>query len=151
MRRDLAGGVSDLNELAERHKVSRVHLARWAGRPRQSAMIDELARLADRRALLLLATARADAALMLKRIALREETDARDVSRKACVDLLKLDRAAAPRGCAASEPSAAPRFSAAELDAAMTDFSRRADLEDADHADEHAAPPDDPSNPSAAD
>lgn len=133
MRRDLAAGVSDLHELAERHRVTRVQMARWAARPRQSEMIEQLQRLADRRTALLIATSRADAALMLRRIALIEETAAGEVTRKACVDLLKLERlagsSAAPARAARAE--APPReFTDAELNEAMYAFGRDDDEEE---------------------
>ncbi len=132
MRRDLAAGVADLHDLADRHKLTRVQLARWAARPRHSAMIDELTRLANKRTSLLIATSRADAASMLRRIILRQEDDAKEVTRKACLDLLKLDRAiSAVPSTPAPGAAAAPveRYTEAELDAAMDAYAQHNDID----------------------
>jgi hypothetical protein len=139
MRRDLAAGVADLHDLAERHKLTRVQLARWAARPRHSAMIDELTRLANKRTSLLIATSRADAASMLRRIILRQEDDAKEVTRKACLDLLKLDRAISSVPSSPAPGAHAPsaeRYTEAELDAAMDAYARQNDID--------SAPPNDP-------
>jgi hypothetical protein len=134
MRRDLAAGVADLHDLAERHKLTRVQLARWAARPRHSAMIDELTRLANKRTSLLLATSRADAASMLRRIILRQEDDAKEVTRKACLDLLKLDRSLsavplAPPSIPAPPAGGGERYTEAEMDAAMDAYAQQNDID----------------------
>jgi hypothetical protein len=154
MRRDLAAGVADLHELAERHRVTRVQMARWASRPRHLEMIELLQCLADRRTALLIATSRADAALMLRRIALSEETTAREVTRKACMDLLKLDRLAGPPPAA---PATAARtetpgreFTDAELNEAMYSFGRD-DEEDSTPSADEADPPPTPDDDAGAD
>lgn len=146
MLRDLAAGVTDLHDFAARHSMSRLALAKWTSRPRHAAIIDELAVLAERRAALLLATSRADAARTLKEIALDPDIKARDVARKACVDLLKLHRVSTPRAAAPGRPTPEPDFdepTREEVRAALEQY-RRDDFDD-----ETRAPDSDPASDSA--
>lgn len=124
---DLATATTDLQDFAAKHKMTRVQMSRWVDKPRHRTMIDDLTRLAERREELLIATGRADAVKMLIRIANNEEPGARDITRKACLDLLKLSRvASAPR------PAAAARAGADEpidLDAEMAALEKQAEID----------------------
>lgn len=114
MRRDLAAGVVDLHDFAARHALTRLQLARWTARPRHAAVIDQLARFADRRAALLLAAGRADALRALHQIAIDPDPSRRDLARKACLDLLKLGSLASPLRRAAASPPPIPKSSPAK-------------------------------------
>jgi hypothetical protein len=107
--RDLSDGVLDLHDLARRDQIPRLKLARWACKPRHAAALDELARLAEKRTSLLLATGRSEAALMLVSIARGQVSDIKETSRKACLDLLKIE-----------PPSPEPSLPACEKTQALT-------------------------------
>ena len=134
--RDLTDGVLDLHDLARRDQIPRLKLARWANKPRHAAALDELARLAEKRTALLLATGRSEAALMLVNIARGQAGEAKETSRKACLDLLKIESHAAassavPPDAAAPltrEPTEAEMRLASE---ALARYAERRDDEDA--------------------
>ncbi len=86
----LAAGESDLHALADKQGLSLIDMARWVERPRHAELLRLLENLQNRRMSLLLAAARADAAESLRRMATAESP--RETARKACVDLLKLQR-----------------------------------------------------------
>lgn len=138
---NLPEGVIDLHEIAVRQKYSRLELARWASRPRCAAQLSELAALADRRTRLLLATGRAEAALVLVNIARGQLTETKEIVRRACMDLLKLDGTqttvhpslASPVAALPIEPTATEMIAANEAIARYTEQRQRD--EDASGAD----------------
>lgn len=83
----LAEGDLAPPELADRLGVSLRDLAQWASEPENVRLLSGIAYIADVRAQLLLARYRANAAARL--IAIATDQDAGELSRKACVDLLK--------------------------------------------------------------
>jgi hypothetical protein len=87
----LAGGLyakrGELKGLARRHGLTLDELARRASEPDASRSISSLRRLAEARAGVLLARARADATALLLTLAESAESD--ETRRRACVDLLK--------------------------------------------------------------
>lgn len=80
---------TDFRDLADRLGVDLSQLAAMAADPALAAAIDALASLAEQRARLLVARYRVNAAAQL--VALVGQTDDAELSRKAAVDLLKLD------------------------------------------------------------
>lgn len=134
--RDLTDGVVDLHDLARRDKVSRLQLARWASKPRHAAALNELARLAEKRTVLILATGRSEAALTLVNIARGQAPEVKETSRKACLDLLKFEPSAAtsPHALAeigttvSGEPSEAEMRLATE---ALARYAEQREQEDA--------------------
>ena len=110
----LAQGEQDLHTLATKHGMSLIEMSRWIDEPRQAKLLDALEQLNDSRTSLLVAAARADAASALRRMATAESNE---LARKACVDLLKLQRDPAPRADAVA-------IAAGQGDRAMTDLNR---------------------------
>lgn len=87
----LANGLyakrGELKALARRHGLTLDELARRAAEPDAARSIGSLRRLAEARAGVLLARARADATSLLLSLASSAESD--ETRRRACVDLLK--------------------------------------------------------------
>jgi hypothetical protein len=77
----------ELRALARRHGMTLDELARRTSEPETSRSIVSLRRLAEARAGVLLARARADATTLLLSLARSAESD--ETRRRACVDLLK--------------------------------------------------------------
>lgn len=128
MLRELATDAVDLHELAVRHRMTRLEMAKWIGKPRHSAMVEAISRLADRRAALLLALGRAEAARALTDMA-RGGGHGGETARKACLDLLKLvppPVSGGPRAAARS-PEHMPADD--EVRATLEHLSRRAEEE----------------------
>jgi hypothetical protein len=132
---DFSDPVIDLHEFARQRGLSRRALARWAATPAAAARLSELVVLADRRAALLLATGRAEAARTLVEIARGNDSERREITRKACLDLLKLNErdpgADAPAPHAESPLLRRPPTEA-ELDAAARALERYAEERDAE-------------------
>ncbi len=78
-------------EIAAQVGMSLAELAAWAADPANARTLEGLARLADTRAQMLLSGYRAAAAVRLIEIATDKEKG--ELSRKACVDLLRADLA----------------------------------------------------------
>lgn len=76
-------------QLAEKLDLTLSELAKWAAQPKHSLVLESLARLADVRAQMLVSEYRASAAIRLIEIA--TDSEGGEVSRKACVDLLRAD------------------------------------------------------------
>ena len=76
-------------QLAEQLDLSLTDLAKWASEPKHARVLESLARLADVRAQMLVSEYRASAAIRLIEIA--TDSEGGEVSRKACVDLLRAD------------------------------------------------------------
>ena len=76
-------------QLAEQLDLSLTDLAKWASDPKHARVLESLARLADVRAQMLVSEYRASAAIRLIEIA--TDSEGGEVSRKACVDLLRAD------------------------------------------------------------
>ena len=98
-----------IDELADSFDLSLADLADWIERPGRRELLERLIRLSDLRAQLLLSRYRANAALQLIAIASSEKPT--EISRKACVDLIKADLQPVELGepkTDASEPPAAP-------------------------------------------
>ncbi len=76
-------------QLAEQLDLSLTELAKWAAQPKHSRVLESLARLADVRAQMLVSEYRASAAIRLIEIA--TDSEGGEISRKACVDLLRAD------------------------------------------------------------
>ena len=76
-------------QLAEQLGLSLSELSAWASEPKNANTLENLARLADVRTQMLVSEYRASAAIRLIEIA----TDSKggEISRKACVDLLRAD------------------------------------------------------------
>lgn len=132
---DFTDAVIDLHDFARQRGLSRRSLARWAATPAAAARLAELAALADRRAALLLATGRAEAARTLVDIARGNDSERREITRKACLDLLKLgDRDPVANAAAMpADPFSLEREpTEAELDDAAAGLARYAEERDAD-------------------
>lgn len=86
---DLCRDELGLAEVASRHGMTLMQLARWAGRTGNVWLLEALAELTARRSMLLAARARADAALALRRLAVDRKNP--ETARKACVDLLRME------------------------------------------------------------
>ncbi len=91
----IAEGNHTPTELASTHDLPLHRLARWATRPANARVLAGLAYLADMRTQMLLSRFRANAAIQLITIATNKEPT--EMSRKACVDLLKADLNVFPR------------------------------------------------------
>lgn len=106
----LAGGLyakrGELKGLARRHGLTLDELARKASEPESSRSITSLRRLAEARAGVLLARARADATALLLTLAESAESD--ETRRRACVDLLKAPSHASDEPGAGVEDEAPP-------------------------------------------
>ena len=76
-------------KLAEKLGLTLTELAKWASEPKHARVLENLARLADIRAQMLVSEYRASAAIRLIEIA--TDSEGGEVSRKACVDLLRAD------------------------------------------------------------
>jgi len=85
----ITNGNGGTMELAEEHALPLERLGAWAVEPRTVRALAGLAYLADMRAQMLLSRYRANAAIRLINIATDNEPT--ELSRKACVDLLKAD------------------------------------------------------------
>jgi len=85
----LSLGDTAPTQLAHEHNVPLTRLARWATEPATVRVLEGLAHLAEVRAQMLLSRYRANAAIQLITIATADEPT--ELSRKACVDLLKAD------------------------------------------------------------
>lgn len=87
----LAGGLyakrGELKGMARRHGLTLDELARRASEPDASRTVSSLRRLAEARAGVLLARARADATTLL--LSLAQSATSEETRRRACVDLLK--------------------------------------------------------------
>jgi len=90
----LAGGVTDILDLTTRCSLSAVQLARWVQRPRNAEILTLLERLHEARCSLLVAAARSSAAASM--LEMTRGHAAGDAGRRACIDLLKLQRDRAP-------------------------------------------------------
>lgn len=114
---DLIEGASDLSRLSKKHFPSTGpggsvrRLAAWYDRPKTGVLLSALRRLAEDRAELVVAHARAAAARRMIELATAGENA--ESSRKACFDLLKLPApGASARGTASASlrrETAAPR------------------------------------------
>lgn len=85
----LTQGERSPSELAGEHDMTLHQLASWAMQPTTLTALEGLAHLAEVRAQMLLSRYRANAAIQLIAIATADEPT--ELSRKACVDLLKAD------------------------------------------------------------
>lgn len=117
LQQDLAGGTTDLYELAARHNMTRLDMARWAQKPRHARMLAALERLADRRTSLLLAAARAEAARALLELARTGDSQTKPTAHRTCIDLLKLEPAILHPDDEPTGPATAPSPESADLDA----------------------------------
>jgi hypothetical protein len=89
---DILAGEHDVLALGERHKLKPHKLAAWAIEPENHRVLRGLCVLADLQTQLVLSRYRRLAAGRLIRLATDEgDEKAAEVSRKACVDLLRLD------------------------------------------------------------
>ena len=90
--RDIFNAEHDVVALAQAHGLSPHELANWASDAQNQRCLTGLCVLADLQTQLLLSRYRLLAATRLIRLATQEDESASpDVSRKACVDLLRLD------------------------------------------------------------
>ncbi len=78
-----------MTELAQEQGLSLEELAAWVSKPLTIEILQGLIRLSNLRTQMLLSQFRADAAIQLIAIASTEK--ATDITRKACVDLIKAD------------------------------------------------------------
>jgi len=85
----LAEGNHSAVDLAQENNLSLLALARWAARPEHVELLTGLVRLSNVRAQIVLSQYRTSAAAKLIEHAMHGETG--EISRKACVDLLKID------------------------------------------------------------
>ncbi len=76
-------------QLTEQLGLTLTELAKWASQPKNANILENLARLADVRTQMLVSEYRATAAIRLIEIA--TDSEGGEVSRKACVDLLRAD------------------------------------------------------------
>lgn len=89
---DLIRAEADWVAIAEKHNLSTDQLAEWASRDTTARTLTSLSALADFQTQLLLGRCRLMAASRLLTLATADETSNAETARKACVDLLKLDR-----------------------------------------------------------
>lgn len=90
--KDIFNAEHDVVALAQTHGLSPDELAGWASDPQNQRCLTGLCVLADLQTQLLLSRYRLLAATRLIRLATQQDESAGpDVSRKACVDLLRLD------------------------------------------------------------
>lgn len=87
---DLDEGIIDLHDVARQRRLTRRQMARWAGREHAGAVLDTIIAFAERRAAVLLATARAEAIRSLLTLARTRDTEKFEVARKACNDLIRM-------------------------------------------------------------
>jgi hypothetical protein len=85
----LAEGNHSATDLARENDVSLLAIARWAAQPQHVELLAGLVRLSNVRAQIVLTQYRTSAAAKLIEHAMHGETA--ETSRKACVDLLKID------------------------------------------------------------
>ena len=85
----LAEGNHSAIDLAREHDLSLLAVAKWAARPENVELLSGLVRLSNVRAQIVLSQYRTSAAAKLIEHAMNGESG--DISRKACVDLLKID------------------------------------------------------------
>lgn len=103
--RDIFNAEHDVVALAGAHGLSPDGLAAWANQEDSQRCLRGLCVLADLQTQLLLSRYRLLAATRLIRLATQEDTSASpDVSRKACVDLLRLDLKRAEAGPTTDTP-----------------------------------------------
>lgn len=89
---DILAAQQDLVALGERHGLSADDLAGWVAEPETQKTLGGLCLLADLQTQILLSRYRLVAAGRLIRLAAEDgSSDSREVARRACVDLLKLD------------------------------------------------------------
>jgi hypothetical protein len=102
--RDLAGAGSDLDRVAQRHRLSREQLATWMDRPENRRALAALCRAADLHAELALSRYRVHAATRLVQIAASAEAKKGDETiRRACQGVLTLQPPALRRERAADD------------------------------------------------
>lgn len=87
--RDLLDARGDLGTLASAHSITLCDLAQWASDENNFHLLDGICRLADMQAQVLMSRYRLAATGRLIQMATEQEPS--ELSRKACVDLLKLD------------------------------------------------------------
>jgi hypothetical protein len=85
----LAEGHHSAVDLARENDLSLLALAKWAAQPEHVELLSGLVRLSNVRAQIVLSQYRTNAAAKLIEHAMHGETG--EISRKACVDLLKID------------------------------------------------------------
>lgn len=85
----LVHGERSPSELADEHEISLERLAKWSSDPANARVLAALSHLSDIRTQMLLSRYRANAAVQLINIATASQPT--ELSRKACVDLLKAD------------------------------------------------------------
>lgn len=85
----LAEGGHSAVDLARENDLSLLTLARWAAKPEHVTLLSGLVRLSNVRAQIVLSQYRTNAAAKLIEHAMHGESG--EISRKACVDLLKTD------------------------------------------------------------
>ncbi len=89
---DIIAAQQDPVTLGEKHGLDADNLAAWVGEPKNQRLLSGLCLLADLQTQVLLSRYRLLAAGRLIRLATEDGADGgRDVARRACVDLLKLD------------------------------------------------------------
>ena len=99
---DLLDGQHDIAAFARKHRLTLAQLVEWISEPDNQRTLLSMCMLADVQTQLLLSRYRSLAASRLIRLATEEEGSA-DVSRRACVDLLKLEMKRAAVGIAAAQ------------------------------------------------
>ena len=96
-------------QLAKQLDLTLTELAKWASQSKNANILENLARLADVRTQMLVSEYRATAAIRLIEIA--TDSEGGEISRKACVDLLRADLDAfkqTPTQPNADQPTAQP-------------------------------------------
>ena len=99
MIEDLVFTQCDVPEFARRHKLHPEQLSEWIGKPENQRVLANLCMLADLQTQMLLSRFRLAAAIQLGHLANPQKDDKnpdaeppdRDLIRRACVDLLKLE------------------------------------------------------------
>lgn len=104
----LIEGDETPRDLARSLNMTMVELVEWAGEPNNIRRLAALARLSDLHAQLVVTRYRANAALQLIQLAMKEEGG--EIARKACVDLLRTELPAFDRAADNSESSEAMRL-----------------------------------------
>jgi hypothetical protein len=89
---ELIRAETDWVGIAERHRLTTSELAEWAARESTVKRLAALSALADLQTQVLLGRCRLMAASRLLTLASSEESGSAETARRACVDLLKLDR-----------------------------------------------------------
>ncbi len=123
MTRSLAAGQTDLHALAREYEMSLIEMAQWVRRPRNAETLMMLEMLLERRASLLLADARAQAADALRRMATADSP--KETARRACIDLLKLQlgKEISARRAANDDEAGADDGQAADLNRLMQEMA----------------------------